>query len=997
MGYSIDDILAELDAKKSGKSEPPKSKITIDDVLRGDDLSATSILADIPDTRENSDSKASYDYEDELSAAAKDDLSGESSDEPVVEVEVVSEGTQELPPIKEAGEAYKKEKFSGLYYGDRAKEKRDFDLNELTGTISDVDKVLHDTELFAKPEDKTDLFVKKEETEIQVVEIQEHVETEEEIRAREKRARESRRLMLKKERENTDPDDMLDLVNPLEVKEKVIQQVKEQDLAPVSEFAGMYAGNTQGIAGGDLKAIEPKKALTGGKITDETKDLDKNTKKIPSANADDNDVKEYKGNKVSNDTLIERLNKSLAQQRQENIKAHRTITITGGKSHSPLAAPLNIDYKNQIIAATGTLQQENPIIEAEKQQELSSAKKHKLKDFVLENDGAGEMPDDNDEDEEEFDDYDSTGQIWADLNASHKGLKVRLTLLMIATVISAFISLMNDFDLFGALGLGENLAFINVRGDVTSLMYIHLVCGIFGFVICGSVISNGISKLLRGKADCDSVCAVTSVLSVIGAVAALVDSQSFKLGHSCIYVSAALVALAFNTIGKIYMISRAKRNFKLVSGDTQKYYTQIIDNDASASMLTKIAAERMPVIAAMRKTEFLTDFLKSSYCDDDADRLSAKLVPAALIAGLVTGLLAFFNPFGSTFALDIESNPLIWAISAAAAVVSVASPISILLMINAPLERASRKLSECNAAILGYDAALEFSDINTVLLDAKALFPAGTVQVAKVKLWHKKNPAVKVNVEDAILMAASLAIHTDGVLSYSFYDMTLGNKELLQKVDGCIYEDNCGVTGWIGAKRVMMGGRQLMKTHHIDLPSEKSESKYSGGLEPVYLAVSGEIVAMFVIGMSPNKEVQNYLKRFEEEGVTVLVRTTDSIVTVDNICNLYGINPRLVRVLPHEAHDEFSECTKYTSRGSGALCGSGTFSSFARGILAAKNLVRDFVLSKSIVIGSAALGTFLALLMVILKQVNLITPTMITLYGLIMTAVMMILQKLRKY
>lgn len=70
---------------------------------------------------------------------------------------------------------------------------------------------------------------------------------------------EKRRMMLEKERENSDPDDMLALVNPLEVKEKVNEQVKEKELVSVAELSGMYAGNTQGIAGDDLKAIAPQK------------------------------------------------------------------------------------------------------------------------------------------------------------------------------------------------------------------------------------------------------------------------------------------------------------------------------------------------------------------------------------------------------------------------------------------------------------------------------------------------------------------------------------------------------------------------------------------------------------------------------------------------------------------------------------------------------------------------------------------------------------------
>ena len=209
-------------------------------------------------------------------------------------------------------------------------------------------------------------------------------------------------------------------------------------------------------------------------------------------------------------------------------------------------------------------------MEEEKQAELAAAKKHKLKDFVLED----EVPEAEEqaEPEEEFEDYDSTGQIWADLCASHKGLKVRLGMLTVITMISVIIAAMNDFSLFAKLGLGSAFNFINgTTGDVNSLIYIYLVLGVLGIAICSTAISNGTVKLVTGKADCDSVCAFTSVLSLIGGVISLVDVQTFKLGHSFIYLSTALVGLMFNTIGKIYMISRAKRNFKFISGDSQKY------------------------------------------------------------------------------------------------------------------------------------------------------------------------------------------------------------------------------------------------------------------------------------------------------------------------------------------------------------------------------------------------------------------------------------------
>lgn len=964
--YSIDDILAELDAKKSDSSADRK---TDNAPIKHHDISATAILEGL-------------DGSDDGVYIREEDGDTEKADAEYINEPETRDTEPEVAPTA------------------------DVDIDEITGEKSDVDKVLSETDNFVVSDESSEIDIDERTANAKAAAVAEkpvpakpvkQAEPVHEIKKDIVSDEEKRRMMLEKERENTNPDDMLALVNPLEVKEKVNEQVREKELVSVAELSNMYAGNTQGIAGGDLRAIAPQKTAIAEKIS-ETADI-----KIADEHTTDNEdsgeetVKEYHGKKTT-DNLIEKLNKNLAQQRKENVRAHRTITLnTINGDRQTLPHPLNIDYQKQIIEATGTLPAENPAIEEEKQAELAAANKHKLKDFVLED----EIPEreEEPEQEEEFDNYDSTGQIWADLCASHKGLKIRLGLLTVITAVSVIISALNDFNLFSKLGLGASFNFINgTTGDVNSLIYIYLVLGVLGFAICSTAISNGAVKLFTGKADCDSVCTLTSALALIGGVIALVDVQTFKLGHSFIYLSTALVGLMFNTIGKIYMISRAKRNFKFVSGDSQKYYAEVIDGEEHVSALTRAVGDRLPVIAAMRKTEFLTDFLKSSYCDDEADRMSVKLIVASVAAGLVAGILAFLNPFGSEFPTTGAENPIYWAISATVATVSVVAPFSLLLVVNRPLARASKKLSECNAALLGYDAAVQFSDVNTVMVDAKALFPAGSVQVKKLKRWQKKNSVVKTSVDEAILMAASLAIHTDGILSYPFYDMTLGNKDLLKKVDNCIYEDNCGVTGWIGTKRVMLGGRALMEMHNIDLPNKKNERKYCPeGLEPVYLAVSGEIVAMFVVGMTANPEIQAALSELQSKGITVLVHTTDSLVTVENLADLFELDASLIKVLPHEAHDEYSESTKYTSRGSGGLSCCGTFTSFARGVMAAKSLVRDFSVSKAVMLGTSALGLLLVLIMVLLRHMSLLTPSVITLYNTAAALVMAAVQSVRKY
>ena len=75
------------------------------------------------------------------------------------------------------------------------------------------------------------------------------------------------------------------------------------------------SGNTQGIAGDDLKAIAPQKTSLADKISDTA---DVSEKAVSDTKSDDAPVKEYHGKK-STDNLIEKLNRNLAQQRKENV------------------------------------------------------------------------------------------------------------------------------------------------------------------------------------------------------------------------------------------------------------------------------------------------------------------------------------------------------------------------------------------------------------------------------------------------------------------------------------------------------------------------------------------------------------------------------------------------------------------------------------------------------------------------------------------------------
>ena len=240
--YSIDDILAELDAKKSGSSSADNitaDKDNGDIPPRHSDITATAIIEGLDGT-------------DDGVYIREEDGNTEK-----VDAEYING-----PAITDASDT-------------------NADIDEITGEKSDVDKVLSETDHFMVSDESSEIDIDEHTANAKAaaeaekptpVKPSEPPEPVHEIKKDIVSDEEKRRMMLEKERENTNPDDMLALVNPLEVKEKVNEQVKEKELVSVAELSNMYAGNTQGIAGDDLKAIAPQKTALAEKIS-ETADM----------------------------------------------------------------------------------------------------------------------------------------------------------------------------------------------------------------------------------------------------------------------------------------------------------------------------------------------------------------------------------------------------------------------------------------------------------------------------------------------------------------------------------------------------------------------------------------------------------------------------------------------------------------------------------------------------------------------------------------------------
>jgi len=811
------------------------------------------------------------------------------------------------------------------------------------------------------------------------------------------------------------PLEQIDALNPYDMLEPASDENNDSNGENNEKFVSQLSGDTKGIADGDLKELAEKSIITSNEPTAEVVKtyipsnapppdlitasiLEASSGDTPPATAGHLNEKARR----SNTALIESLNKALKERRDSDVDAYRTLTDVGDgapgvpqDSPPPVTHGLNIDYKKQVLTDTSlALTEHQPQLIEQKMKELKGKRKRKIRDFVLEDIEGEEQGEMTADDDSEYEDLDTAGQIWSDLCATHKDLRFRFIILFVITVFACIVAVGNDLGIMNANILGINMYFLDKIYEPKGFLYLNLFLGIIGVLTCTSVVKRGFAKLFTGKADCDSLCAVPAVASVLCVVPMLNATGYLQKGNVNIFVAAGLAGLLFNTTGKLMMMARAKRNFSFISGDNPKYFAELIRDEQVARAFTKGVMHELPVLCTMRKTEFLADFLKNSYCDDKADQLCRYLVPAAFAAALTVGLGSLILPYENT---QLGGN-IFWALTAATATLCALSPLSIMFLVNNPLLRASKALAKNDAVVLGYNSAERFSKTNSVLIDAQALFPAGSVDFRNLKRCQQPNSLAGFAIDDAIITAASLAIKSGSILTSMFYDMIAGKSEMLYPIDNCIYEVNMGISGWMGNKRVMLGNRDQMKHHGIKVPDQKKEDEYSKKFgEVVYLASGGETVAMFFLKIVPNPQIRRSLQALQRQGTSIIVRTRDSLVTAHSLAEAYGLKPENLRIIPFDLHAKFDDCTKYSSRGNGNVACSGTFSSFASALITAKKIMHSIILSSSAVFIGLFLAVILSVIFTIFGGGAVFSSTGILIYNGFFFLMMLAMQGVRKY
>lgn len=447
---------------------------------------------------------------------------------------------------------------------------------------------------------------------------------------------------------------------------------------------------------------------------------------------------------------------------------------------------------------------------------------------------------------------------------------------------------------------------------------------------------------------------VANIFILAHTVLLCVDSNvAIDGGHS--FALAGVFALFISNLGKRAFISRIIKNFEFLINQNNCHTVETIANTVDATIISRGLLTGEANLKTSIKTDFPTKFLEISSGDEPADKI-------AKITGSVMIVLSFAL-FGIFWAVSGNINN---GINTAVCALSVSVPVSALLNSNSALYNLSKSLEKSGAMINGFEGARMVDDANAIVIEALDLFGENSCQIHGIKTFNGAKT------DDVILKTASVIMKTKSPLSYPFDKVVIGKQTLLPDVDGVMYEDKLGTSAWIYRKKILVGTRELLIHHGVQVPREEYEARYKRkGRKILYLAVTGKLMAMFVVSYNADPNLKKALRKLEKTGMTILVNSADPFINDETIAELFSLPDGFIRVMTASNGRAFQKYSDMCVEKSPAyVVHNGSALGFVSAMCAAENLEETRKILGVLVSFGCALGLGVVTLFAIISGVS---------------------------
>ena len=430
------------------------------------------------------------------------------------------------------------------------------------------------------------------------------------------------------------------------------------------------------------------------------------------------------------------------------------------------------------------------------------------------------------------------------------------------------------------------------------------------------VLRDGLAGL-RGRPSADTMPALAAVAALLQAVMAMLNANAYRSTEGIgLLTGMAALGLFLALVGSRVMLSAVQGGYALAAegGELRGAY-RTRDKDLIRA-LARDLEQKDPWVLLSRPVQTASDdFVEQSLSERASERRARKVACVLLAAAVLSGVA--FLLFG---------GGINCAVAAAAAVLCMGAPLSSVLVPGLAALRLQRAAAAVGAVVPGWAAIEELGGIDTIELDADDLFTADSVTLEDIRIFKGGR------IDRAILYAASVLNESCDTLRGLFRQIIEDRTDILFPVKDLEQHTGLGFSAWCDNNRILIGTRRYMEQEGVTLPEQDYEDSHSknGELQILYLAVSGNLHAMFVLRYVGGRNVARSLASLQRENIRLLVTSKDPSLTARHITEAYHLPEGMVTVLDGdqcqaiEAADAAPakpKCCLYHHRGFASLTG----------------------------------------------------------------------------
>lgn len=415
----------------------------------------------------------------------------------------------------------------------------------------------------------------------------------------------------------------------------------------------------------------------------------------------------------------------------------------------------------------------------------------------------------------------------------------------------------------------------------------NIVLLLASFYLAFPNILSGVKALANGRVTGGAVGGLTFILALVQMILSFFN-KSPEGASGMFYCAATIFALLMTAENSSRGTARVMQNFLFCTAKRKSglYGIRAIESEKDAFEVGRALKMGNPDILYSGRVEFPADFIKNSEANSPADSCIKR---SLIISSAVSVLLAVIS--------GIITKDIFQAFGVLTGAFCLTSPCAIELALMIPLYLENRKLNSEGGMIAGYDAALECSEAVAASVDSADLFDRAACEMHGMKDFHT------VRIDDVLLYAVAIVLKSGGPLTDVFNRIIGGSTELLPPVRDMIYEDRLGLSATIYNQRVLLGNRNLLTHHNIEVPLKSEEDKVKrNGRKILYIAIDSQVAAMFVFNYAEDASLKDSINEMADNGFSLVVRTDDPNVTDELIAARFGIAQKDIKMtLSHGA------------------------------------------------------------------------------------------------